>query len=166
MGAAIADRQFARALLIALHLNESGPIVAALEAAPRDALGLIASVVPLAFLQRALELVAARLEPGSAGSPHIEFFLQWALALLQAHGRALKERSALFGGALRSLQRSFLAHRESIGRLAEANSFALDFLCAGTALLRGGGGGGPGRAAAPTATTTAVTLIVEDEGDD
>ena len=117
MIAAIHERQYARALLIALHLNETGSIVAAAEAAPLDALALISSVIPAAFLLRMLELVALKLELGAAGSPHIEFYLQWALSLLTSHGRVLKERAHLFVGPLRSLQKAFLAQRESIGKL-------------------------------------------------
>jgi periodic tryptophan protein 2 len=142
--AALAAGHFARGLLLALHLNEGALIAQAAEAPPAAALPLVAAAIPLAFLSRLLELVAARLAPGpaaaatataaaaaAASSPHLEFYLAWALALLQCHGRALRERAALFGGPMRALQRALLAHRESLCRLTERNAHALDFLCEG-----------------------------------
>ena len=151
--AALASRHYARGLLLALHLNEAGLIREAVEAPPAGTVPLIAGTIPLAFLSRLLEFFAARLAPGPAGgdvsssgsgsgnasssaaalgsSPHLEFYLTWALALLQSHGRALRERSTLFCGQLRSLQRSLLGHKESLGRLTERNGYALDFLCDG-----------------------------------
>lgn len=133
--AALASRHYARGLLLALHLNEGGLIAEAAEAPPAPALALVAGTLPLAFLSRLLEFVAARLAPGPAGprasgsSPHLEFYLCWALALLQSHGRALRERPTLFGGPLRSLQKALLGHRDSLGRLTQRNGYALEFLC-------------------------------------
>jgi len=157
--AALASGHFARGLLLALHLNEGALIAQAAEAAPCGALPLVAGTIPLAFLSRLLEFVAARLAPGPASgspagsSPHLEYYLAWALALLQSHGRALRERAALFGGPMRALQRSLLAHRESLCRLTERNGHALDFLCdsgdaaqlllAGPAATTAAGRGGP-----------------------
>lgn len=114
---AVGRRHFARALLLALHLNETPVIARAVEAAPADAVELVAATVPLAFLQRLLDHVSSRLGPAPAGSPHLEFYVRWALALLQAHGRGLRERPAHFGGSLRSLQKALLAHREALGKL-------------------------------------------------
>jgi periodic tryptophan protein 2 len=115
--AAIAEGSFARALLLALHINETPLVQRAVEAPPADAIALICTTVPPVFLNRLLEVVAARLAPGPAGSPHLEFTLRWALALLQTHGRAVRERPLVFGGAVRALHRAIVAHRDALGKL-------------------------------------------------
>ena len=133
--AAIRNRHFARGVLIALHLNESPIIATAVESVPANSTHLIARVVPLAFLQRLMDHIAAMLAPAPNGSPHLEFYLLWALALLQTHGRGLRERPVVFGGPLRSLQRALLGHRETLGKLLESNTFSLEFLGGGAASL-------------------------------
>ena len=151
--AALSRGFFARALLIALHVGEPALIMHALEAAPRDTISLIAQAVPLAFLVRLLDLTSARLMPAGAadsaaeapttavvlgprmslpkGSPHIELYMTWALALLGVHSRALRERRGYFSGSLLALQRAMLTQRDTLGRLAESNKFALAFATRG-----------------------------------
>jgi periodic tryptophan protein 2 len=168
VAAAIAGGAFARALLLALHLGEAPLIAAAAAAPPAHLLPLIASTVPLAFLLRLVGHVAACLAPetraageaggatgGSEPSPHIEFYLRWALALLQAHARAFRERTGYFSGALRALQRALVAQKEGVGRLAETTRYKLAFLevagaVEGYAGAAGEGDeGGAGEGAAP-----------------
>lgn len=115
--AAIAAGSFGRALLLALHLNEAGPIHRAVEAAPADVVPLLASLVPPVFLSRLLDFVASRLAPGTAGSPHLEFHLRWALALMQCHSRIIKEKPLVFGGPLRAVHKAVIAHRDSIAKM-------------------------------------------------
>jgi periodic tryptophan protein 2 len=145
--AAIANGAFARALLVALHLGEPSLIVLSLDAPPVEHISIISTVVPLVFLSRLLDTIAARLSPatelasekvvavsqqrsataGVKASPHIEFYLTWAISLLQSHGRALRERLGLFAGSLRSLQRAMMAQRDTLARLAESTRFSLLF---------------------------------------
>jgi len=114
--AAIAAGSFGRAVLLSLHLNEAATIHRAVEAAPADVVPLLASLVPPVFLSRLLDFTAAQLSPGTAGSPHLEFYLRWALALMQCHHRVIKEKPLVFSGPLRAVHKAVVAHRDTIAR--------------------------------------------------
>jgi periodic tryptophan protein 2 len=115
---ALAQEQYARALLLALHLNERPLLASILGATPAAAIELVCRVVPAAFLPRLLEIVAAKLQPGTADtSPHIEFYLMWCLALLQTHGSSLRERSTFVVTALRSVQKALVGQKDSLVKL-------------------------------------------------
>lgn len=117
MSEAIERRQFARALLIAFHLNEDDCISAAIHACPVDSIPVLASAVPLSFLTRFLDVCATKLAPGTAASPYVEFFLRWTLALLTAHGRAFKERPSYFQASLRNIHKALLAHKDALSKM-------------------------------------------------
>jgi periodic tryptophan protein 2 len=133
---AISEKRYGRALLVALHLNETEFILKALENTPTNAISLIASSIPLAFLHRLLELVALRLNPGPSSSPHIQFYLTWAIALLLGNKRGIRERINYYTSPLRALQRAFLALRDTLGSLMERNKYLLDFLVTSDSFLR------------------------------
>jgi hypothetical protein len=127
---ALADGQFVRALLLALHLNEGSLIDTVVAALPVGGLQLVMSFVPLPFLSRLLEGIAGKLHPtGAARSPHVEFYLRALLALLTAQARPLRERPTAFGGGLRGAQRALLAQREVLSRMVDGNGYTLAFLC-------------------------------------
>lgn len=121
--------QFARAMLMALHLNEKPIIEDVLIQTPLRSVHLVACTIPVVFLSRLLEIIAEKLSLESPkATPHLEFFFAWALALLQTHGSAIKERISVFGPPLRALQKAMLSCRDSLGKLANSNQFLLDFL--------------------------------------
>jgi periodic tryptophan protein 2 len=128
---ALEEGAFGRALLLSLHLNETALIVKVLEGVQPDLVPLLVSAaVPLSLLQRLLDIVSAKLSPSSeSSSPHLEFYLTWALSLLQVHSRGLRERSSYFSGSLRNVQRALLAQRDSLAKLVESNRYMLEFLC-------------------------------------
>ena len=143
----LSNGAFARALLVSLHLGEPHLIALSLDSPPVEHVPLIATTIPLVFLSRLIDTIAARLAPAAenatterivaapkrgstaavAASVHLEYYLIWALALLQSHGRALRERQGFFAGSLRSLQRAMMSQRETLARLAESTRYALLF---------------------------------------
>jgi periodic tryptophan protein 2 len=134
--AALEDGHYARALLLALHLNEGSVIESTVERIPASVTPLVARTVPAAFATRLLEFVASKLMPGSKkSSPHLDFYIRWGISLIQSHARAFRERSAFFAGALRDLQRAFVAQRDSLARLCDANRYMLEFLSGSAAVF-------------------------------
>lgn len=117
MEAAIGAGSFGRALLLSLHLNEAATIHRAVEAPPADVVPLLVSLVPPVFLSRLLDVVGGRLAPGTAGSPHLEYYLRWALALMQCHGRLIRDKPLLFAAPLRAVHKAIVAHRDTIARM-------------------------------------------------
>ena len=121
----LASGKFARALLLALHLNDALLVRRVVDGTPLNAVRLVASAIPATFLARLLEVISASLMPDHAEggilavapTPHLEFALTWCLSLLELNGSALRSHPGLFTAGLRSIQRSLLYHRETLGKL-------------------------------------------------
>jgi hypothetical protein len=62
---------------------------------------------------RLLEAVAEAI----ATSPHLEFYLQWSLAVLQHHGEACRQAGSSLLGALRAVHKSIGSHRDALVKL-------------------------------------------------
>lgn len=146
--AACEDRHYGRALLMALHLNETHLIAKVVEEVPLVAVPLMATVVPVPFLARMLDYVSTKLTAGAPGaSPHVQFYLAWAQGLLQAHARTLRDgvgagaSSAMAAGlsacgpALRALQKALVAHKDTLVRIVDSNKYALAFLTGAAAVF-------------------------------
>lgn len=116
--------EHAKALVMALHLNERSVLDAVVDAVPVDAVGPVCQAVPVVFLQPLMDLVAAKI----AASPHVEFFMRWSLAILQHHGRYVQEHPAALLGSVRQLQKSVLSHRDALAKLCDDNTYTLMFL--------------------------------------
>ena len=50
-------------------------------------------------------------------SPHVEFDLIWAHALLGAHGRHLRDRAGEYASVLRALQKGLVDFEQLVSRL-------------------------------------------------
>lgn len=98
---------------MSLHLNDTSLIRASLEAQSIDDVPLVLRSVPLPFLPRLIDLVAA--EAGS--SPHVEFYLRCALALMQAHTNALSKQKVTMLPAFRTLQKSVHGLRDALAKM-------------------------------------------------
>lgn len=118
------ERHYLKAFVMALKLNERPLLQTVYEAVPPTAVALLARQLPAPYLPATLRLVAAQL----AKSPHIEFHLVWVSALFAAHGKHLRAHQGEFAAVLRAVQRGLQDVQESVVRLSEDNSFALDFL--------------------------------------
>ncbi|BGP39918.1 U3 snoRNP protein [Rhodotorula kratochvilovae] len=128
--AAVADElaaarpHYLKAFVMALKLNERPLLQTVYEAVPAAAVALLARQLPAPYLPATLRLLAAQL----AASPHVEFHLVWISALFAAHGKTLRAQQGEFAAVLRAVQRGLQDVQESVVRLSEDNSFALDFL--------------------------------------
>ncbi|KAL4176325.1 hypothetical protein KRP22_001277 [Phytophthora ramorum] len=121
-------REYARALVMALHLNEEPLIARCVEGVPLANIPLVAQTLRgEMYLQRLLQLLAKRLEK----SPHLEFYLQWSLAVLNTHGQTLRDdpsSSATCLPTLRSLQKSIARHLQDLAKICDDNQFTLSYL--------------------------------------
>ncbi|GAA5907233.1 hypothetical protein JCM8208_006726 [Rhodotorula glutinis] len=118
------ERHYLKAFVMALKLNERPLLQTVYEAVPPSAIALLARQLPAPYLPATLRLLAAQL----AKSPHVEFHLVWLSALFAAHGKTLRQNQGEFAAVLRGVQRGLQDVQESVVRLSEDNSFALDFL--------------------------------------
>ncbi|KAK2461249.1 hypothetical protein APHAL10511_006776 [Amanita phalloides] len=109
----LSSKEYLKALVMAFRLNEKPLIQRVYEAIPRDDIRLIARQVPVLYVPQLLRSVGDHMER----SPHLEFDLLWANALLMAHGRYLKDRSGEFASVFRVLQKALSEVEQSISRL-------------------------------------------------
>ncbi|KAL4246695.1 WD repeat PWP2 family protein, partial [Abortiporus biennis] len=120
----LANREFLKALIMAFRLNEKPLIHKVYESIPRQDIRLMARQLPIVYLTPMLRFVAEHLEK----SPHLEFDLLWANALLAAHGRHLRDRSGEYASVFRMLQKGLMDSEQSISRLCDDNSSTLSYL--------------------------------------
>ncbi|KAI0763059.1 WD40 repeat-like protein [Trametes elegans] len=122
--AVLARREFLKALVMAFRLNERPLIQKAYEGVPRADIRLVARGLPAVYVGPLLRFVAAHMER----SPHVEFDLLWASALLGAHGRHLRDRAGEYASVLRALQKGLSDFEQLVSRLCEDNRSTLDYL--------------------------------------
>ncbi|KIM91497.1 hypothetical protein PILCRDRAFT_810776 [Piloderma croceum F 1598] len=120
----VSSREFLKALVMAFRLTEKPLIQRVYESIPPGDIRLIARQLPLVYVPQLLRFVADHLER----SPHLEFDLVWANALLMAHGRYLRERSGEFASVFRALQKGLNDFEQSISRLCDENTSTLLYL--------------------------------------
>lgn len=125
---ALARREYSRALVMALHLNEEPLIARCVEGVSVASIPLVAQTLHgEMYLQRLLQLLAKRMEH----SPHLEFYLQWSLAVLNTHGQTLRDDPSNSGTCLptlRSLQKSIARHLQDLAKICDDNQFTLSYL--------------------------------------
>lgn len=109
----LSSREYLKALVMAFRLSEKPLIQRVYESVPRGDIRLISRQMPIIYVPQLLRFVADHLER----SPHLEFDLVWANALLMAHGRYLRERSGEFASIFRALQKGLTDLEQSISRL-------------------------------------------------
>ncbi|OSC96353.1 WD40 repeat-like protein [Trametes coccinea BRFM310] len=120
----LARREYLKALVMAFRLNERPLVQKAYESVPRADIRLVARGLPVVYVGQLLRFVADHMER----SPHVEFDLLWASALLGAHGRHLRDRAGEYASVLRALQKGLSDFEQLISRLCEDNRSTLDYL--------------------------------------
>ncbi|KAI9674623.1 MAG: hypothetical protein M1829_003705 [Trizodia sp. TS-e1964] len=118
------ERAFLKALVMAFRLNERSLIRQVFEGIPVIDISLVVKDLPTVYLARLLRFVAVQMEE----SPHLEFDLLWTEALLSRHGRWLKENQGMYASELRVVQRAVGRIHADLARLADENSYMLDYL--------------------------------------
>ncbi|CAG9460299.1 unnamed protein product [Pedinophyceae sp. YPF-701] len=123
--AALTQGAWARALLVALRLNDPGLVELALVSTPaRNVTGVVAAIP----VQAALKVLSAAAEL-ALSSAHLEFLLRWLRALLVQHGRELQTLPrAEVAPTLRAVQRAAGKWEGLLTPLVEGNLYSLEYL--------------------------------------
>ena len=121
---AIAHKDYTKALVMAFRLNERSYVRHVYEHIPPGNIGLVTKDLPITYLPRLLRFVAVATEE----TPHLEVNLIWIEAILNRHGRWLKDHRGSLETELRVVQRAVKKIQVDLGRLADDNGFAIDFL--------------------------------------
>ncbi|XP_004696955.1 periodic tryptophan protein 2 homolog [Echinops telfairi] len=124
--AALRQKDFTRAILMAFRLNERALVQEALEAVPSGEVEVVSSSLPEAYVEKVLEFLATSFEV----SRHIEFYLLWTQHLLMQHGQKLKSRAGTLLPAVQFLQKSIQRHLSDLSKLCDWNRYNLRYALA------------------------------------
>lgn len=122
---ALNEEQHSRALILSLRLNEDSLIKKCVIAVPPADIPIVASSVPLRYLQRLIEAFADLLE----SCPHLEFILRWCQELCKAHGHCIQQNSRNLLPALKSLQKAITRLHQDLAETCSSNEYMLRYLC-------------------------------------
>lgn len=117
------QHEFLKALVMAFRLNERYLIRRVYENVPHADVNLVARQLPIVYLEKLLRFVGDRLDsagvasPSGGKSPHLEFDLLWARALLFSHGRYLRDHSAEYSSTFRAMWKGLVDAEQSIARM-------------------------------------------------
>jgi periodic tryptophan protein 2 len=154
------EKDFLKALVMAFRLNEAPLIRRVFEGIPHSNISLVIEELPVVYVPRLLRFVGMQTEE----SPHLEFCLLWAQAILNSHGQWVRENRATVDAELRTLSRAVGRIRDELRRLADENCFTIDYLLNQSVTkntLQNGTSNG-----LKAITNTANTREEEMEGDD
>eukprot|EP00245_Coleochaete_scutata_P013979 TRINITY_DN5828_c0_g3_i1.p1 TRINITY_DN5828_c0_g3~~TRINITY_DN5828_c0_g3_i1.p1 ORF type:complete len:245 (+),score=22.31 TRINITY_DN5828_c0_g3_i1:3-737(+) len=121
---ALLSKQHARALSLALRLNEPALVRRCIEAVPPADVAVIVRAVPRHYLAPLITALATLLET----SPHVEFLLRWCQALFVEHSRGVQARSRQLMPQLRSLQKAMARIHDDLTNSASHNLYLLRYL--------------------------------------
>ena len=109
----LGQREHLKALVMAFRLNEKVLVQKVYESVPRADIRLVARGLPVVYVGALVRFIGEHMER----SPHVEFDLLWANALLGAHGRHLRDRVGEYTSMLRALQKGLTDFEQLISRL-------------------------------------------------
>ncbi|KAF2970854.1 hypothetical protein GQX73_g2718 [Xylaria multiplex] len=118
------EKDYLKALVMAFRLNEAGLIKRVFQAIPYPDIPLVVGQFPTVYVARLLRFVAAQTEE----SPHIEFCMLWIKALVDKHGPWLTANRGKVDVELRIVARAIARMQNEIRRLADENTYMVDYL--------------------------------------
>lgn len=122
--AKLVAQDFGLALRMSLHLNEFELIRSVLEDTPYKSIPHVVRSVGPEQLERLLQCLGKIAE----ASPHLEFYLQWCLQLLQTHGLHLEKHRGTFMRAFRALHRVWATKHDDLNNMCNDNRYTLAFV--------------------------------------
>ena len=123
VGAKLALGEHGLALRMAIHLNEYALVKDVLGQTPFDSIPHVVRSVGMEHLERLLQFVAKV----AADSPHIEFYLQWCLQLLQSHGIYMDSHRGTFMRAFRAMHKAVQTRYDEL-KSSDQNRYMLGFI--------------------------------------
>ncbi|KAK3923293.1 Periodic tryptophan protein 2-like protein [Frankliniella fusca] len=123
------DCDYAKALMMAVKMNEQDLIREVVETIPVASVELTVSSMPPVYQVRALKFVAASLE----STRHIDFYLQWSTFLLNSLSPGLlRDRGSTtytqLLPVLLTLQKALTRKHEELGKICDFNKYTLRYL--------------------------------------
>ncbi|KAL7434608.1 hypothetical protein ACHAXH_005321 [Discostella pseudostelligera] len=116
--------KYGMALLMSLHLNEFALVKSVIEDTPYESIATVVRSVGQAHLSQLIQFLSKCMED----SPHVEYYLQWCLELLQTHGLFMEKNRGKYLRAFRALFRVVQTRYVDLKGICDDNKYSLDFL--------------------------------------
>jgi periodic tryptophan protein 2 len=130
----LSSGDYSTALRMAVHLNEFALVKEVVEATPCKCIPHVVRTIGPEQLERLMQFIAKSM----ADSPHVEFYLEWCLQLLQTHGVLLEKSRGTFMRAFRAMQKSVQTRHDELKTICRENKYTLDFIENQSKLVLGG----------------------------
>ena len=121
---AMGKREYARALLLSLHLKDANLFRSVVERTPPEEVAGVCAKVPPARLHWMLPQLGHLV----AETAHLEFYMIWCEALLVAHGAFLKRGDAPMASAMRALFKAVRLIQQDMQAAVEDNVYKLRYV--------------------------------------
>lgn len=115
-------KEYAKALMMALRLNEKQLIQRVVENIPLSDIELTATSLPDIYIDKILKFIASELEL----TRHIHFYLLWIETILTKHGP--KINSSLQMPILLTLQKNMQKKYDDISKICDFNQYTMSYL--------------------------------------
>ena len=126
--------KYGMALLMSLHLNEFALVKSVIEDTPYESISTVVRSIGQEHLSHLIQFISKCMED----SPHVEYYLQWCLELLQIHGLFMEKNRGKYLRAFRALFRVIQSRHVDLKAICDNNKYSLDFLENQANLLLGG----------------------------
>ncbi|XP_029169932.1 periodic tryptophan protein 2 homolog [Nylanderia fulva] len=116
------EREYAKALMMALKLNEKLLTQQVIEAIPYNEIELTTTSMPDIYVEKLLKFIASELE----STRHIHFYLLWIETILTKHG--LRINTALQMPVLLMLHKNMQKKYDDLSRICDFNQYTLSYI--------------------------------------
>lgn len=124
--ATLKSKDYSKALVMALRLNEAKLTREVYESTPPNSLTIVVQTVSPKYVERLLSFIVNQVDT----TPHIEFHLKWIEAILYEYGSSLQKRTSSAVSVLRSVQKAIGRKYEDIAKIFQYNRYTLQFAIA------------------------------------
>ncbi|KAL3790969.1 hypothetical protein ACHAW5_005214 [Stephanodiscus triporus] len=125
--------KYGMALLMSLHLNEFALVKSVIEDTPYESICTVVRSIGQEHLSQLIQFLSKCMED----SPHVEYYLQWCLELLQTHGLFMEKNRGKYLRSFRALFRVVQSRYVDLKAICDDNKYSLDFLNSQANLLLG-----------------------------
>ncbi|XP_032665504.1 periodic tryptophan protein 2 homolog [Odontomachus brunneus] len=115
-------QDYAKALMMALKLNEQLLTQQVLEAVPYKSIGLTTASIPDVYIEKLLKFIASELE----STRHIHFYLLWVEVILTKRGSQIN--TALQMPVLLMLQKNMQKKYDDLSKICDFNQYTLNYI--------------------------------------
>lgn len=116
--------EFSLALRMAVYLNEFELVKMVIEETPHKSIPMVVRSITSNQLESLMQTISKITED----SPHIEFYVEWCLQILQTHGVYIDKNRGTFMRALRSMHRVLSSKHDDLNIVCTTNKYNLSFV--------------------------------------